>query len=303
MTLHAPTTDGGWLPTNDNAEFARAYPGEAAAVRHRLQHHPLFALNALADLAGRLPDSHVEHSRGDLAVDQDPDQVRREALTPAEIVRTIATNRCWMVLKKVDVDPAYAALIDRCLEEIASVIEPATGAILRREAFIFISAPESVTPFHMDPEHNILLQIAGAKTMRVYPAGDATIVPQEVHEAFHRGGRHRNMRHAPEFDAVARDFVMTAGDAVYVPVKAPHWVQNGPDPSISFSITWRSRLSDAEARVHRVNAGLRRVGLTPAPVGSAPVADAAKVALHKAGKTATGLVKQAIGKGRDRSAY
>ena len=303
MTHHAPITADRWLSEGQNAEFALAYPAQSAAVHHRLQHHPLFALDALADLAGRLPESHVEHSRGDLSVDQDPSAIRQEALPPAEIVRTIATNRCWMVLKKVDADPAYAALIDQCLGEIADVVTPATGAYLRREAFIFISAPNSVTPFHMDPEHNILLQIAGQKTMRVYPAGDDRIVPQEVHEAFHQGGRHRNMRHDPSFDAHARDFVMHAGDAVYVPVKAPHWVQNGPEPSISFSITWRSRLSDAEARVHRVNAGLRKVGLTPGAVGAAPAVDAAKVALHKAGKTATGVVKRVIGKGRDRSAY
>jgi hypothetical protein len=303
MTRLAPIHAEGWLPAGENADFARAYPGEAAAVVHRLQHHPLFALEALAELAGRLPESHVEHSRGDLRVDQDPAAIRQEALSPAEIVRTIATNRCWMVLKKVDADPAYAALIDQCLAEIAGVVEPATGPYLRREAFVFISAPHSVTPFHMDPEHNILLQIAGQKTMRVYPAGDDRIVPQEIHEAFHRGGRHRNMKHLPEFDRHARDFAMAAGDAVYVPVKAPHWVQNGAEPSISFSITWRSRLSDAEARVHRVNAGLRKVGLMPGTVGEAPAVDAVKVALHKAGKTATGVVKRVIGKGRDRSAY
>ena len=94
MTRYAPTADDGWLPNSRNAEFARAYPGESAAVHHRLQHHPLFALEALADLAERLPGSHVEHSRGDLAVDQDPSAIRREPLSPAEVVRTIATVCC-----------------------------------------------------------------------------------------------------------------------------------------------------------------------------------------------------------------
>jgi hypothetical protein len=28
-----------------------------------------------------------------------------------------------------------------------------------------------VTPFHFDPEHNILLQIRGRKTMTIFPAG------------------------------------------------------------------------------------------------------------------------------------
>jgi hypothetical protein len=139
--------------------------------------------------------------------------------------------------------------------------------------------------------------------MRVYPAGDFEIVPQEVHEAFHLGGRHRNMPHRDAYDAKARDFVMHAGDAVYVPVKAPHWVQNGPEPSISFSITWRSALSDREARLHRFNAGLRKLGATPSTPGAAPLLDDVKVAAHKGTKKATAFARKVLGKERDRSAY
>lgn len=283
--------------------FAAAYPGDAAPVRHALHDHPLFALDALADLAARLPASHVEHNLGNLAVDQRPEAIHQAALSPSEIVRTIADNGCWMVLKKVDVDPAYAALIDACLAEIAPVTAAATGEYRRREAFIFLSAPGSVTPFHMDPEHNILLQIAGSKTMTVYPAGDPAIVPQTVHEAFHRGGAHRNMRHDPAFDAKATAFAMMPGDAVYVPVKAPHWVQNGPTPSISFSITWRSRMSDGEARLHRVNQRMRSLGIDPAAPGAAPIADAAKVAGHRAVKGAVATARRLLGRERDRAAY
>lgn len=283
--------------------FAAAYPGRAAPVRHQLHDHPLFALAALADLAEALPASHVEHSLGRQAVDQDPAAVARAEMPVGEMVRTIAANGCWMVLKKVDDHPAYAALIDACLAEIAPVVAPATGRYRRREAFVFLSSPGSVTPFHMDPEHNILLQIAGEKRLRVYPAGDLAIVPQDVHEAFHRGGRHRNMRHRPAFDARAQDYPLLAGDAVYVPVKAPHWVQNGPGVSISFSITWRSGASDGEARLHRVNHRLRGLGLSPAAPGASPVADAAKIAGHRAAKAITGGVRRALGRSRDRAAY
>lgn len=283
--------------------FAAAYPAQATALTHTLYGHPLFALDALAALAERLPASHVEHSFGRLKVDQDPGEVRRAAMPVGEIVRTIDDNGCWMVLKKVDADPAYAALIDALLAEIAPVVAPATGAYRRREAFVFLSSPDSVTPFHMDPEHNILLQIAGSKTMTVYPAGDPDIVPQDVHEAFHRGARHRNMRHDPAFDAQAQPFAMQPGDAVYVPVKAPHWVQNGPARSISFSITWRSRLSDGEARLHRVNDRLRRAGVTPGAPGARPLTDAAKVAAHRAVKGVGQRIKRVLGKGGDRTAY
>lgn len=280
-----------------------AYPARPVGVRHALQDHALFTLDALADLAGSLPDDHVEHSLGNLAVDQNPDAIARAALSPAQIVRTIADNGCWMVLKKVDRDPAYAALIAECLAEIAPAVVPHTGACQRPEAFIFLSSPHAVTPFHMDPEHNILLQIAGTKTMRIYPADDPRIVSQQQHEAFHRGGVHRNMPFDAAFDDSAAEFVLTPGEAVYVPVKAPHWVQNGAEASISFSITWRSRLSDAEARVHRFNSGMRRLRLDPAAPGAYPMSDQAKVMAHRTAKSITGAARRVLGRERDRTAY
>ncbi|HEX8447303.1 MAG TPA: cupin-like domain-containing protein [Sphingomonas sp.] len=295
--------DDGWIDPPALSAFAAAYPARAVGLAHRLTNHPLLRLDALAALAGRLPDDHVEHSLGNLAVDQDPDAIARIAAHPADIVRTIADNGCWMVMKKIDCDPAYTALVDTILAQLAPVTLPATGRHQRREAFLFLSAPDAVTPFHMDPEHNILFQIAGTKTMRLYPADDPAIVSAEQHEAFHRGGRHRNMRFDPAFDAQAETFMMAAGDAVYVPVKAPHWVQNGPTPSISLSITWRSDASDRAARLHRVNHRLRTLGVTPSPTGAAPHRDAAKIACHRAVKALSGAARRAVGRRRDRVAY
>lgn len=285
-----------------NADFAAAYPDRPCLVVHDVQHHPLFQRAALADLADRLPASHIEHALGKAPVNQDPAHIRAAALSPGDVVRSIDDNGCWMVMKKVEHDPAYAALLDECLAALAPIIGARTGTHRRAEAFIFVSAPNSVTPFHMDPEHNILLQIAGTKTMHVYPQSDIAIVPQATHEAFHRGA-HRNLPHRPEFDARAKAYALSPGTAVHVPVKAPHWVQNGPTPSISFSITWRSDASDAEARLHRVNHRLRKLGLTPAAVGVSPAMDAAKVKLHRNVKNATGAARRLLGKERERAAY
>ena len=60
---------------------------------------------------------------------------------------------------------------------VAQAIEAATGAMLTPQGFIFVSSPDSVTPYHFDPEHNILLQIRGTKVMTQFPAGDARFVP------------------------------------------------------------------------------------------------------------------------------
>ena len=68
----------------------------------------------------------------------------------------------------------------------------------------------------------------------------------------------------------ARPFALEPGEAVYVPVKAPHWVKNGPEVSISFSITWRSEWSFREEYARRMNALLRKAGLSPPRPGAIP---------------------------------
>src|SRR5215813_5699575 len=78
-------------------------------------------------------------------------------LSPGEMVRGIEDNGCWMVFWYVDKDPAYKALLDRCLDEAESYLPPGTGSALQREAFLFLYAPNAVTPIHFDPEHNFLL--------------------------------------------------------------------------------------------------------------------------------------------------
>ena len=260
--------------------FANAYPYAPATLRHALADHPLFTLDRLAALTERHPEDRLEYNRGDLGLTQDPDAMPANGLGAAETVRTIEANGSWMVVKNVERDPDYARLMDQCLDALAPVTGPATGPRHQAEAFVFLSSPGSLTPFHMDPEHNVLCQLRGTKTMAVYPRDG--LVAQETREAFHLGA-HRNLVHEPRFDAEAETFELAAGDALHVPLLAPHWVRNGPEVSVSFSITWRSALSVAEADTHRANAWLRarlgRWGLSPRPPGG-PM-DGAKRAGYK----------------------
>ncbi|MGE0179144.1 MAG: cupin-like domain-containing protein [Sphingomonas sp.] len=243
--------------------FAASYPEQPTLLDHRLCDHPLLQLDALAALAARIRPVDAEYNRGDLPVGIAADETPSNGLSIEETIRGIEQNGSWMVLKFVEQDPLYKALLDATLAELDADVRPVTGAMLKREAFIFISSPGSVTPFHFDPEHNILLQIRGRKTMTIFPAGDESLASGEQHEAFHAGG-HRNLIWRDEFHDRGRAFALTAGKAVYVPVKAPHWVKNGPDVSISLSITWRSEWSYREQYAHRMNAMLRRAGVTPA---------------------------------------
>jgi len=171
--------------------------------------------------------------------------------------------------------PAYAALLHDLLGELRPVIEPRTGAMLKLQGFIFVTSPGGVTPYHFDPEHNILLQVRGSKVMTQFPAGNARFAPDETQEAYHTGGG-RELVWRDELLDHGTEFPLAPGEAIYVPVMAPHFVRNGPEPSVSLSITWRSEWSFAEADARAFNKVLRRIGLAPRAPGRWPARNRAK---------------------------
>ena len=190
-------------------------------------------------------------------------------MTIAETIRRVAEAESWAVLKNIEQVPAYEALLLGLLEEIRPEIEAATGAMLTPQGFIFVSSPNSVTPYHFDPEHNILLQIRGCKVMTQFPAGDTRFVPDEAHETYHSGGP-RELRWDDAFLQHGTEFPLAPGEALFVPVMAPHFVKNGPAPSVSLSITWRSEWSYRESDARVLNAILRERGFSPKAPGRWP---------------------------------
>lgn len=239
------------------------YPLQAGPLRHRLPDHPLLSLEALAQLGETLPTSQVEYNPGALPVGIMPDAIPRNGLTIGETIRAIDSSASWAVLKNIETMPAYRQLLLDLLAQLAPVVEPRTGAMLTPQGFIFISSPGSITPFHFDPEHNILLQLRGTKRMNVWPSGDERFAHRREHERYHAGG-HRNLPWQEDFQAAAQVVPLGPGDAVHMPVMAPHFVANGDAPSISLSITWRSEWSYREAEGHAANRFLRRFGFDPA---------------------------------------
>ena len=246
-----------------------AYPEQPVLLDHDLVDHPLLKLDALAALAGRIRPVDAEYNRGDVPVGLDPADTPSNGLSIADTIRSIEECGSWMVLKFIEQDEAYRGLLHDVLADVGPAVRDSTGEMLKREGFIFISSPGSVTPFHFDPEHNILLQIRGQKVMTIFAADDEKVVPGVEHERFHNGG-HRNLPWRDDLAVEGRPFALTPGKAVYVPVKAPHWVQNGPEVSISLSITWRSEWSYDEEYARRMNHILRRAGMKPRAPGRFP---------------------------------
>lgn len=271
MTAHSPIAraPGPIFSHEARSAFAAAYPDRSTRLTHGLVDHPLLTVAGLAALAERLPASSVEYNLGKLPLGVRAEDTPSNGLSLRDTILTIETNGSWAVLKNVEQDPAYRALLDAALAELEPIVRARTGPMLNREAFIFLSSPGSVTPFHMDPEHNILLQIMGRKTMTVFPARDDNLVPPRQSESFHNGG-HRNLAWREDFRVRGDAVTLTPGDAVHVPVKAPHFVENGPAVSISLSVTWRSERSVAEGELHSLNALLRGRSLPVGRVGAIP---------------------------------
>jgi hypothetical protein len=259
-------------PAGFQAHFARS----PYAIRHAFVDNPLLALDRIAQLADALPAAQVEHNLGRVPELLPGGEAPRLDATPGEVARGIHENGSWMVLKNIEADPDYARLLHETLDEVVPLVGDREGPMRRREGFIFLSAPDSVTPAHVDPEHNFLLQVSGTKTMVVGRFPDART--QQIELERQVTGGHRNVE---AMFGDAQEFPLGPGDGVYMPVYAPHLVRNGPEVSISLSITWRTAHTDDLERAHVANAALRRLGLSPAIPGRRPRADRVKAGLTR----------------------
>jgi hypothetical protein len=262
------------FPAQACTAFAQYYPEVPHKLVHSLHAHQLLELDALASLAEALPASSIEYNAADqpLGVTGKPEPT---GLPIGETIRNIGSSGSWAVLKNIEQAPDYAALLEGLLAELRPAIEARTGRMMTTQGFIFVTSPGGVTPYHFDPEHNILLQIRGSKVMTQFPAGDPAYAPDEVHETYHTGGA-RELAWRDELTAGGREFALAPGEALFVPVMAPHFVRNGPEPSVSLSITWRSEWSFAEADARAFNGILRRIGLRPGRPGRWPSRNLAK---------------------------
>ncbi|MEZ6055448.1 MAG: hypothetical protein R3C01_01965 [Planctomycetaceae bacterium] len=81
------------------------------------------------------------------------------------------------------------------------------------------------------------------------------------------------MVYQPEFEAKSWTFDLQSGFGLHFPVTYPHWVQNGSEVSISFSITFRTPDLDRRRTLYAANDRLRRLGLSPSPIGQRPLRD------------------------------
>jgi hypothetical protein len=286
--LVSSTTPAAGLLRLDAGTFAAGFNRRPFGLRHRLAGHPLFRLPRLLELARSLPERQVEYNPGNVPITLDPTRTPRSGLSVEETIRRIEECGSWMALRNVEADPEYRALLDRCLDEVQVHSERLAPGMRAREGYIFLSSPRAVTPYHMDPEYNFLLQVCGTKTVYVFDGADREVLSEQELESFLSGG-HRNLVLDDAQRGKAAVFELGPGDGLHLPVTFPHYVVNGDAVSLSLSITFQTPASERRAALYKVNAWLRRSGVTPKPVGRSPVSDSVK---HRGYQTARLLAGQ-----------
>ena len=256
--------------------FDDAFPRQATEFTQDLPLDDRLTLAAVADLADRLPRRSViaDTAAQPLLVPQGGPP--RGALErPGDVIRDLRNADAWLTLLNVEDDPGMAEIMNTQLDQLESGMiarQGKRGKMCRRVAFIFVSSPNSVTPVHFDIEHSLLMQVSGCKTVSV-GRWESDAVRRHEFDRYWDGSHGRIEDLQPEVAA----YTMTPGRAVYIPPGTPHWVHNGPDISLSVTLTYFTAATVRENRIEDFNSHLRRRHLKPREPGQSAAVDTAKV--------------------------
>jgi hypothetical protein len=261
----------------DAGSFVDAFARRSIYVRHALVDHPLFTIEAIAELADRLPPESVRRERGHLPFINTDGYVDVGEGPPSATILDIERNGARVSLREIQQDPEYAQLINECLDEVDELVGHREGGMCRRAGYVFISAPAATTPMHFDVEHSFLLQVRGTKNVSVAAFDDDPDVLERERDRYIDGVG----CDFAAMEAAAETFRIEAGLGVYLPSYVPHWVQTEAGVSVSFSIPFFTAYCKRAETVYFVNRGLRKLRLSPRPPGMSEPIDRTKVAVAR----------------------
>lgn len=262
------------------------------ALKHNFHEHPLMQLPALAELAKSLyatnqcrfitpgaSQASAFHHEG-----KDP-----TGKTIDEVFARIEEPGSWIALYNVETNPIYRGFLDEVMASVQALVEPQEPGIFNVGGFIFISAPPSVTPFHIDRENNFWMQIRGRKTMNVWDPSDRHVVSAEDRDSFIVYASLDNVKLAEGYRERSHEFDVGAGDGVYFPSTSPHmtrsdpeWVTPGDGVSISIGVVFYTDVTRRRANIHALNLVLRRLGFSPRDPGESEWLDRLKYPFGRA---------------------
>lgn len=261
-------------------------PFRIAPIRHDVHRHPLMEFPRLARLARELmPTRQCRFIRPGATQETEFTHSSKphDRTSIDEVLERIEEPGSWIALYDIQTDPEYRALIEEVLGDIRPLVEREQPGMFHFAGYFFISAPPSVTPFHIDTENNCWLQIRGRKRMTIFDRSDRELVPAQAVEEFIIHRSLTNVHLDPALRGRGRNFDVGPGQGVYFPTPSPHmteattdWVRPGDRLSISLALVFYTSLTHRHALAHEWNRVLRRVGIQPRFPGVSPLSDAVK---------------------------
>jgi hypothetical protein len=252
-------------------------PWRVSAVTHRLSDHPLLQLPSVIELGKRLEARGRVRTHSDTATAATSFNNAPEAHpNPKSVVQSlenIESANAWMSLLNVQTDPIYRELVDQVLDDVKPTIDLRDKGMCYRGGWIFVTSPNAVTPYHMDHEHNFILQIRGRKKLYVWDPDDRSIVSERGQELFHSYHSRELVKFREELREKAHVFELEPGQGGFLPSTSPHMVENGDNASITASFTFYTDSTRRRSLIYRGKNHLRRLGLNPTPVGQSSSRD------------------------------
>jgi hypothetical protein len=275
-------------------------PWRVQAVRHTLMDHPLLQLDRIVELGRRREAEGKVRTHSDEVTAATPfneaPRLHPNQKSAALTLDQIESARAWMSLLDIQTDPLYRTLVDEVLDQLRPLIEAKDPGMGYRAGWIFVTSPKAVTPFHMDQEHNFIMQVMGRKRLYVWDPFDREAVSHEALEKFHAVHSRDLVRFSESLRSRATVFDLEPGMGGYMPSTSPHLVENGDNPSVTVSFTYYTDSTRRREVLYKANHKLRRLGLHPSPIGTSPARDAFLHAGMRGFAESKNLVKRLLGR-------
>lgn len=279
--------------TDWTAETSSHWAKSPLRLSHRLSQHPLYSLDALAEVIEGYPRQHYA------LVEMGPQGSNRRlwregdigSLSGLQVIEAIKRGRMWLNLRNISgVDRRYKEVLDQIFEEVrAHVPEYDT---YDRTCGILISSPHAQVYYHMDLPGQSLWQLHGKKRVYLYP----TTPPYLTGEQLERIALYEvevDVPYDASYDAAANVFEIGPGEMLHWPLNAPHRVENLDCLNVSMTTEYWTESIRRSQIINMANGILRdKVGITPKSRSISGPSFYAKAVLQ-AGVKRSGLLKKA----------
>ena len=266
-------------------DYAVKFNQEPFTFKHSLDGCKLLSLANLSELILRLPETQVFFSSGDVDITANLDtahKLHKPNMSLEEAFDNIETSGAFVMVREPESNPVFRGLFNDLTEDVkrfANKIDPGLEGF---KLYLFIAAPNSVTPFHIDRYSTFLFQIQGHKDVNVWNPWNKSLVSDidlEKFFSFKKGFAPELKEHYLDKATVNH---IHPGEAIHIPFVAPHWIKNSNEVSVSLSIIFNSRKTTNIADSLRFNNWYRKKFRKPAqPVNISSFNDAAKATIYK----------------------